>query len=283
MTYQRFLIRLLVGGALITDSLMGAEAAKRPATARLATPEEAPAPPAGARMVSYGERDVITIRTKVRYTTLIALPKTEQILDYTVGDKEFWVIEGNQNFAYVKPAKAGAQTNLNLVTAGGNIYSFVLTEISDQPKAEPDLKIFVDLSDEDMRASSQSAPRFVAAQEVESYKDKLAKAKDEIQQVKDAQQAAINQGISRFVSNVRFPYRFEAGRKPFFVRVMYHDDRFTYIQARPEETPTLYEIKDGQPNLVNFEYKDGVYVVTKILDRGYLAIGKQRLPFTREE
>ena len=64
---------------------------------------------------------------------------------------------------------------------------------------------------------------------------------------------------------------------------MYHDDRFTYIQARPEETPTLYEMKDGKPSLVNFEYRDGVYVVGKILDRGYLVVGKQKQVFIREE
>ena len=96
-------------------------------------------------------------------------------------------------------------------------------------------------------------------------------------------QAAIDSGISKFLANVRFPYHFEAGKKPFSVRAMYHDDRFTYIQARPEETPTLYEIKDGQPNVVNFEYKNGAYVVEKILDQGYLAIGKQKLSFKREE
>jgi Conjugal transfer protein len=64
---------------------------------------------------------------------------------------------------------------------------------------------------------------------------------------------------------------------------MYNDDKFTYIQARPEETPTLYEIKDGKPNLVNFDYRDGVYVVQKILGRGYLMMGKQKLAFTREQ
>ena len=64
---------------------------------------------------------------------------------------------------------------------------------------------------------------------------------------------------------------------------MYHDDKFTYIQARPEETPVLYEIADGKPSLINFEYVDGVYVVRKILDRGYFAIGKEKLNFTREE
>ena len=41
--------------------------------------------------------------------------------------------------------------------------------------------------------------------------------------------------------------------------------------------------RDGKPNLVDFEYRDGVYVVGKILDRGYLVIGKQKLGFTREE
>ena len=64
---------------------------------------------------------------------------------------------------------------------------------------------------------------------------------------------------------------------------MYHDDKFTYIQADPQEAPALYEIKDGKPNLINFELKDGVYTVAKILDNGYLAIGKKKFNFVREE
>jgi type IV secretion system protein VirB9 len=236
-----------------------------------------------ARTVAYGDREVVPVKTKLRYTTLIILPKNEQILDFTCGDKEFWVINGNQNFAYVKPAKTGAQTNLNLITASGNIYSFVLTEISETPKAEPDLKIFVELKEEGMASATRVLPRFVASQEVEGCRSELEKAKADLEHEKQAAQVAIAKGINRFVSNVRFPYRFEAGKKPFFVRAMYHDERFTYIQARPEETPTFYEIKDKEPNLINFNYKDGVFVAEKILDRGYLMIGKQKLPFTREE
>jgi type IV secretion system protein VirB9 len=247
--------------------------------------EETPIPPVPpeARVVAYGEQDVIPVNTKLRYTTLIVLPKNEEILDFTCGDKEFWVVNGNLNFAYVKPAKAGAKTNLNLVTASGNIYSFILSEVSESPKAEPDLKVFVDLKDDAMLAASRSGPKFVSAQALEQYKDELQRARQETTQVKATEQAAIRQGVSQFVSQVRFSYRFEAGKKPFFVRAMYHDDRFTYIQARPEETPTLYELKDGQPNLVNFDYKDGVYVVGKILDKGYLVIGKQKLAFTSED
>ena len=43
----------------------------------------------------------------------------------------------------------------------------------------------------------------------------------------------------------------------------------------------MYEIKDGKPNLVNFELRNGVYVVSKILDSGYLVVGKKRLNFER--
>ena len=73
---------------------------------------------------------MIAVKAKVRFTTLIVLPKQEQILDFTCGDKEFWIVNGSQNFAYVKPAKAGSRTNLNLITASGNVYSFVLSEVS---------------------------------------------------------------------------------------------------------------------------------------------------------
>ena len=94
---------------------------------------------------------------------------------------------------------------------------------------------------------------------------------------------AIDTGISKFLANMRFPYRFEAGKKPFYVRAMYHDDKFTYIQARPEETPVLWETADGKPNLINFEYRNGVYVTEKIVAQGYLAIGKKKLTFTTEQ
>jgi len=248
-----------------------------------ATKTAAPEGMASAKIIQYGEKDVVRIGAKVRFTTLIVLPKNEQILDFTCGDKEFWVINGNQNFAYVKPAKPVSQTNLNLVTASGNIYSFVLVEVSDIPNAEPDLKVFIEPKEESMVSAADGTPKFVPARELEDYQQQIELAKDQTRQVKQQADAAIDAGVSRFIANMRFPYRFEAGKKPFLVRAMYNDDKFTYIQARPEETPTLYEIKDGKPNLVNFEYRNGVYVVDKVMDEGYLVIGKAKLTFKRED
>src|SRR5215472_14483104 len=77
-----------------------------------------------ARTVKYAAKDVVRITTRPRFTTLVLLPSQERILDFVIGDKDAWVLEGTQNFAYLKPTKAGLETSMNLVTASGNIYTF---------------------------------------------------------------------------------------------------------------------------------------------------------------
>lgn len=269
-------------------SLMAAQTSARKPTDKpkeSAKPVATPAVERGSptKTVAYSEKDVVTLKTKLRYTTLIVLPKSEQILEVTCGDKELWVVNGGQNMAYIKPAKPGAHTNVNIITASGNIYSFLLSEVSEDAKAEPDLKVFVEPNEESMISAAANAPRFYSSQQVDDYKQQVELAREEAKRTRASAQATIDKGISTFVDSVRFPYRFEAGRKPFYVRAMYTDDRFTYIRARPEETPTLYEFKDGKPNLVNFTYRNGMYIVDKVLDTGYLAIGKQKLVFSKQE
>ena len=51
--------------------------------------------------------------------------------------------------------------------------------------------------------------------------------------------------------------------------------------SNAQEKPTLYEVKDGAPNLINFDLRDGVYIAPKVVDKGYLVIGKHRLDFER--
>jgi type IV secretion system protein VirB9 len=66
------------------------------------------------------------------------------------------------------------------------------------------------------------------------------------------------------------------------VTAIYHDDRFTYIEAAPEEAPSVYEVKDGKPSLIQYTFKDGRYMIPKILNDGYLRVGKSELKFHRE-
>ena len=42
-----------------------------------------------ARTVQYHSRDIVPIRAKLKYTTLIELPPTEKIMEAATGDKDF--------------------------------------------------------------------------------------------------------------------------------------------------------------------------------------------------
>ena len=128
---------------------------------------------ATARVVKYAKEDIIPVRARLRFSTLIVLPEDEEILDFTTGDKEFWVINGAHNLCYVHPAEAGIRSNLNLITASGHVYSFLLTEISNQPNTEPDLKIFVEPKEGSGIAANTALRGYVSAGEAEAYRKEL--------------------------------------------------------------------------------------------------------------
>lgn len=256
-------------------------------------PTSAPHAPAnGTETIDYREHDIVTLQCRVRFTTVIVLPKTEKILDYVVGDKEFWVVDGAENLAFVKPAKANAQTNLNLVTASGNIYSFVLNE--NGGTGQIDLKVFVHPHDESLLSSIEGQPKFVAATAVHDYEEqyKLAQQRArtaemnadlKIQAAKVEAQRTAEEELAQSMTKLQFAYHFERNKAPFFVSEIYHDGKFTYIKAQSAEPPALYEVRDGKASLINFDFANGVYTAPKVLDQGYLQIGKKKMSFVRED
>src|SRR5712691_764027 len=135
-----------------------------------------------ARVVKYSDNDIIPIRAKIRFSTLIVLPADEEILDFTTGDKDFWIINGTHNLCYLHPAQSGIRSNLNLVTASGHVYSFLLTEISKEPGSEPDLKVFVTPSDGSGIAGIVTASKYVRASEVDAYKTELSDLRSQLAQ-----------------------------------------------------------------------------------------------------
>jgi Conjugal transfer protein len=257
------------------------------AAALHASPVEA-ATDAAARVVKYSKEDIVPVRAKLRFSTLIVLPEDEELLDFTTGDKEFWVINGAHNLCYVHPAQAGIRSNLNLITASGHVYSFLLTEISNQPNLEPDLKIFVEPKEGSGFAASTGLRGYVSAGEVEAYKKELETLRSQTAEQIRAAQAQSAEQLSHFRSGyatkLEFDYLLDpkAAREPFLVSVIYHDDSFTYIKCAAREKPAVYEIKDGKPNLISFQLENGVYIAPKVIDSGYLAIGKKKLPFARQ-
>ena len=242
-----------------------------------------------ARVVKYARNDIVPVKAKLRFSTLIILPEKEEILDFTTGDKEFWIINGAHNLCYVHPAQTGIRSNLNLITASGHVYSFLLAEISSDSKAEPDLKIFIEPKEQSGIGGSAFAQGYVSASEAEAYKREIQTIRDQASaQVQSAQTGAqqqIQKFRSEYATKLQFDYHFESKGmgQPFLVSAIYHDDTFTYIKCAASEKPAIYEVKDRKPNLINFDLVNGVYIVPKIVDSGYLAVGMKKLAFSRQQ
>src|SRR6201981_3224321 len=139
-----------------------------------------------ARTVQYHSQDIVPIRAKLKYTTLIELPTTEKIMEAATGDKEFWIVDVVGNFCFVHPAKQGINSNLNLITDKGNIYSFTLQDVWGSPTISPDLKVIVDPADRSAIVAASGPPQFVPAAQLEQSRQQLAALQSHVEQAVDA-------------------------------------------------------------------------------------------------
>lgn len=235
-----------------------------PATSNAQTP--------GVREVTASPRTLIQLQTRLRYTTMIVLPEGEEILDVVCGDKDFWVVNATQNMAHVKPAKEGSSTNLNLVTGSGAVYSFLLTE---KGGGTPDLKVYVNADPN----APKSKPKFYSAAQVEEIQGELTQARAAVEAAARHANDEIAAYQQQYPGRLQFTYGTPKYEKPFLVKAIWNDGQFTYIKAEAKELPAVYEMKDGAPAVVNFQVRGDTYVVPKVLERGYLALGKERFPF----
>jgi type IV secretion system protein VirB9 len=207
---------------------------------------------------------------------MILLPDDEEILDVLCGDKDWWVISATHNIAHIKPAKEGAATNLNLVTGSGTVYSFLLSEKGGT--GTPDLKVYVTPDPSDPRGT----PKYYTAAQFEAVRAELTAARESVDTERRHAADAIAAFQQDYSSKLQFMYGTPKYEKPFLVRAIWHDGQFTYVKTDANELPALYEVKDGTPSLLNFQVRNGTYVVPKVLDRGYLALGKAQFPFAQQ-
>ena len=230
----------------------------------------------GVRDVSASDRAVIQLQTRLRFTTMVVLPEGEEILDVICGDKDFWVISATHNLAHIKPAKEGAATNLNLVTASGTVYSFLLNERSGT--TTPDVKVYVTADPN----ASPTQHRFYSARLGAGLHPYVPHPGGAGGAPARPTTEALAAQQEQYPSRLQFVYGAPKYTKPFFVRAIWHDGQFTYLKTDAKELPALYELLDGKPAVVNFQVHNGTYVVPKVIDRGYLALGNERLPFGQQ-
>jgi type IV secretory pathway VirB9-like protein len=227
-----------------------------------------------ARTVQYHSQDIVAIRAKVKYTTLIELPTTEKIMEAATGDKDFWIVDVVGNFCFVHPAKQGIASNLNLITDKGNIYSFTLQDISGS-SAEPDLKVIVEPADRSAIVAASGPPQFVPAAQLEQSKQQVNALQSHVEQ-------AVDEYKSGYPTQLKFDYVYKANQAPFDIQSIYHDDKFTYIKTNAPEKFSVYEMKDGKPNLVTYDLRGGTYIIPKVMDDGYVELGRKKMSFARK-
>jgi type IV secretion system protein VirB9 len=229
---------------------------------------------AQARTVQYHSQDIVPIHAKLKYTTLIEVPPTEKIMEAATGDKDFWIVDVVGNFCFVHPAKAGISSNLNLITDKGNIYSFTLQDISGTPQT-PDLKVLIEPADHSSIVAASGPPQFVPAAQLEQSRQQLAALQSHVEQ-------AVDEYKSAYPTKLKFDYVYKRNEAPFDIQSIYHDDKFTYIKTTAPEKFSVYEMRDGKPNLITYDLRDGTYIIPKVMDSGYVELGNKRMEFMRK-
>jgi len=225
-----------------------------------------------ARVVKYHANDIVSVRARMRYTTMIQLPPSEKILEVATGDKDFWIIDTVGNYCFLHPAKEGIHSNLNLITDKGTVYTFTL---DDAESGDPDLKVVIEPMDVSSLTAASNPGPLVPRTEVD-------RVRAQAQLVQSHAAQAVEQFRADYPTQaLKFDYTFHSD-STFLVSAIYHDDKFTYIKSAASEKFAVYEIKDGNPDLITFQLKDGTYVLPTVVDHGYLAIGKHKLAFERK-
>ena len=250
--------------------------------------DDPPDAPAGASVLQVTDApdQIIHVTTRIRHTTVIQLPPRENILDFVVGDSEYWHLTGAANLAFLKPIGEGVHTNVALVCESGRIFSFLVTERD----APPHLIVRVGADPDTTTPAGAAVPAFVARSRVAEYQlmaEQSRAAVHAAQLEAEAQIAAMRQDAAAQVDAFRasyptrleFPYELDdkAARWPFLVHGMWHDGQFTYVRSTAQETPALYENRDGEPTLIPYDLQqDGLFIVRRLVGRGWLQIGRDR-------
>jgi type IV secretion system protein VirB9 len=227
------------------------------------------------------------IRAGLLQSTLIVLPLEEKVASVFAGDTVAWVFDGGHvasRFISVKPKVANGSTDIHIVSDHGNEYTLQLTEISSDADPHFDSKVFISPGDQAAKDRLAQLPVFVPVAELDKAKQEVVAVKTAQAADLKAEQTKAEQFRSEYPGSLHFDYAWDARKgKELGLQQIWRDDKFTYLRGQFQETPALYELKDGKGSLINFDFNAGLYTVPKQLEHGYLAIGKQKVEFHRAE
>ena len=247
-------------------------------------------PLSDAQRIAYHLGQTPTVPVELKWKTIFVLPSSEKLLD-VCGFRDDWDVYAprDSNFAMVQPLKAGARTDLAFVTKAGNIYTFAVQDVSGQAGAHAYTQVLIDAADDKMRAAINAEPKYYGSDDVAAFRaqaEKAEKASQELtakatKEMEDAQTA----GRLEAAKQIKHDYRYDqaaAAKAPWNIVSIWHDAKFSYIEATPSEQFALYEVVDGKPTAINiFPEGNGSFRTDRVIDAGYMKLGKKQLNFSR--
>jgi type IV secretory pathway VirB9-like protein len=276
---------LILGSGLAIGAVTNTFAAT-PNVATTTTPDTKHLLPSAPRTVVILETETPPlIRAGLLQSTLIMLPAEEKVATVFGGDTVSWVFDGGHvasRYISIKPKIANSTTDVHIVSDHGNEYTLQLREISGDEDPHFDSKVFLTPGDKAGKDKLAELPVFVPAAEVDKLKREAAEAQaKEVNEQKVAETKA-EQYRSQYPEQLHFDYAWDHKKAATLgLQEVWRDDKFTYLRGHFQETPALYELKDGKGSLINFDFNNGLYTIPKTVADGYLTIGKQRVEFKR--
>ena len=168
-----------------------------------------------------GKDRIHRLRTRIRHTTVIVLPPGENILDFVVGDSEYWHLTGAANVAFLKPLRPDAATNIALVCESGRIYSFLVAEQSaEENERPPHLVVRFESGAEEagLSGGGRGQPAFVARSEVAAYQQMAAEAAEAARSAREEAESRAASEIEAFRAGyperLAFEYRLDGDAAP---------------------------------------------------------------------
>ncbi len=253
-----------------------------------AEPEPKHLEPSAPRTVVVSESSTPpVVRAALLQSTLLVLPEQEKVANVFAGDTVDWAFDGGHvasRFVSIKPKVANSATDIHIISDHGNEYTLELQEVSGDGDSHFDSKVFITPGDKAAKEKLVELPVFVPAAELDKVKQEAAAAQAAHAATLKAEKTQEETYRSQYPGSLHFDYTWDKSKgKELGLQEIWRDDKFTYLRGQFQETPALYEVKDKKPSLINFDFSNGLYTVPKELDNGYLAIGKQKVEFHREE
>ena len=246
-----------------------------------------PLQPNAPRTVTVSENQTPpVIRAGLLQSTLIVLPAEEKVVNVFAGDTVDWVFDGGHvasRFVSVKPKVAERSTDVHIISDHGNEYTLELREVSGDEDAHYDSKVILEPTEKVAKDRLAQLPVFVPATDLDRAKQEAAAAKAaQVAELK-AEGDKAEQYRSQYPASLHFDFIWDEKKgKELGLHQIWRDDKFTYLRGQFQETPALYEVKEGKPSLINFDFSNGLYTMPEDVRKRVLwQFGKQKVEFHR--